>query len=174
MKPYPIANCDVLGLVGAIIGSLGDRLSLLEPESHICQERIALGHGLGDSRHSDIAMVVGAHAWRIPAIDHTERPLLERGVESGVVDVLGPWEPADPLARAIPYHATKIHTDGLVHCFCLSVHLGVERRAHQKFGAGRREQRLPERRCGHRVTVGDDGCRDAVQAHDFSEENSRH
>lgn len=134
-KPNPITNGELLRTMGAIIGCLGDRLSLLEPEAHIFKERVALGHGLGNSRHPDLTVVVGADAWRIPTIDHAERCLLKRSVEGGVVDVFCPRKPSDPLARTISCHATKIHTDGLVHRLSLPVCLWVERRTHEEFGA---------------------------------------
>jgi len=94
-KPNPITNGELLRTMGAIIGCLGDRLSLLEPEAHIFKERVALGHGLGNSRHPDLTVVVGADAWRIPTIDHAERCLLKRSVEGGVVDVFCPRKPSD-------------------------------------------------------------------------------
>jgi hypothetical protein len=60
------------------------------------------------------------------AVDHSERRVMEGGLVCRVVDVLSPWQPAQPLSRAISSEAAQVHHNDAVGYLCLAIGLWVE------------------------------------------------
>jgi hypothetical protein len=97
-----------------------------------------------------------------------------RGLVRGVVGVLDPRQPAQPLAGTISGEAVQVHHDDAVGDLRLVVQLWMENQHHVQHGAHKSHELAPERRSEHRVTVGDDGLRNAMEAINVGEESLRH
>jgi hypothetical protein len=61
------------------------------------------------------------------AVDHLERSGTKRRVEAGVVAVLRPHEPLEPLAWPVASETMKVHCDHLVDRLQLAIGLWMER-----------------------------------------------
>lgn len=68
-----------------------------------------------------------------------------------------------PSSRAGVGETPEKRLQALIHTLSLPVRLGVVRRAHAEFGAGILEELLPEVACEDRITIRDDGPREAVE-----------
>ena len=104
-----------------VVMELLDSLSLLQPVPRGRQELLAFGHRLGHSSHARVPGLIGADGWRIAAIDHPKWRVVQRGLVRRVVDVLSPWQLAEPLTWAVAGEAPQVHGDDAVGCLCLAI-----------------------------------------------------
>jgi hypothetical protein len=111
-----------------VIVTFVDGLGLLEAEADVSEELISFRHVLGDRRDPCFTGLIGADGGWVTVIDHSEWSVMERGLVGGVVDVLRPGEPAQPLSRAISGEAAQVYDGDLVGGLHLAVGLGMESR----------------------------------------------
>ena len=160
--------------MGLVIVRLLHRLSLLQTVAHVGQELVPVRHVLGHRCNSRLAWFVRADGGRITPVNHLEWRLLQRGLVGGVVDVLCPRQPPEPLARTISCEAAKVHDDDPVRRLCLAIRLRVECSGHVELGAHQAHELPPECRREDRVAVRDQRLWNAMQADDVGEESLRH
>ena len=118
-----------------VVVALVYRLCLLEEVANIHQQLVPFGHALRHDRHTRLARLVRPDGRRVVAVHNPERSVLERGLEGGVVDVLLPGQPTEPLPRSITHEAAKVHDDDLVCRLSLPIGLWIERRCHLQLRA---------------------------------------
>lgn len=106
-KPHPIAHRIADVSVMVVVEALVDGLGLLQAVTYVRQELVTFRHVFGDCRHSRFAGLIRADGGWILAINHPERSVAERRLVGGVVDVLSPGKPAQPLSRSIPLKPRK-------------------------------------------------------------------
>ena len=103
--------------VELVVVLLLDRLCLLQAITDVRQELVTLLHVPGDGGHPCVPRLIRPDGWRIAPVDDAERRVPQRGLVGGVVDVLGPWQPAQPLSRSIAGEAAQVHDDDVVGSF---------------------------------------------------------
>ena len=151
-----------------VVDTLLDRLCLFEAIADVVEEGCVVLHLLGNSSNARLAGLIRADGRRVAAIDHAERCLPERRLEGGVVGVLGPQEPTEPLPRTVAGEAAEVHDDHPVGGLRLAIHLRVKSRRHEELGAGEAHELGPERGREHRVAVRDNGLRNTMKADDVA------
>ena len=104
-EPRPISHSEGELPVMLVIVSLVDGLSLLKAEVDINEELVSLHHVLDDCRDPGLAGLVRADRWGVTTINHPERSVTERCLVGGVVDVLHPRKPSQPLSGSIACEA---------------------------------------------------------------------
>jgi len=133
--------------------ALMHQLRLLQAVADIGEEGGTFLQVASYSSHPGFSRLVRAEGGWVTAVDHVKRCLLERGLVSRVVHVLGPGEPPQPLARSITYETPEVYDNDAVRGFRLAVGLGVEGGRHMQLGAHKPHQLAPKHRCEHRVAV---------------------
>ncbi|XP_021309766.1 uncharacterized protein LOC8080735 isoform X3 [Sorghum bicolor] len=173
-KQDPVPHQEDDRTVAAVVGALLYSLGLLQAMSNVVDELRTLGQGLCHSRHTSCSLFVGAQGGRVAPVHNAERRLPQRRLKGGVEDIFRPRQPAQPVAWPVTCQTAKVHYNDLVSGLRLPVGLWVERRRHLQLCAAQTQQLPLEVGGEHRVTVGDDGLRDAVQPHDVGEESLGH
>ena len=168
--PHGVANFPVLLVRVGLVHGLG----LLQAIANIGEQLIPLRHALGHGRHPRVGLLVGTDRGRIITIDDLEGCVLERRLESGIVDVLGSREPVEPLSRAITGEAAEVHDDDLISSLHLAIRLGMEHQRHVQLGAREPHELAPERRGEDGVAVRDHGLRNTMEANNLGEEHLGH
>lgn len=96
-KEGPIAHLVHDMSVELLVVLLLDFLRLLQATADVYQELVMLLHAPRDCRHAGVAWFIGLGGRRVAPVDDAEWHVTQRGLEGGVVDVLGLWQPTQPL-----------------------------------------------------------------------------
>jgi hypothetical protein len=95
-------------------------------------------------------------------------------MEAGVVAVLHPREPLEPLAGQVTSEATKVHCDDLVDRLRLAIGLWVECRGQLQLYSGHGEELRPKFAGEDGISVADYGAWNHVEPHNVVKERPHH
>jgi hypothetical protein len=96
-KEGPIAHLVHDMSVELLVVLLLDFLHLLQATADVYQELVMLLHAPRDCRHAGVAWFIGLGGRKVAPVDDAEWHVTQRGLEGSVVDVLGLWQPTQPL-----------------------------------------------------------------------------
>jgi hypothetical protein len=142
-KEHPIADGELEFTMVGVVEPAGVLLSLEKTSTHLLKELIPVGEQGVHRLRARLPRGVGQQVWGWPTVHHLERGGLERRVIGRVVAKLGPWEPIQPITRAITCQTPKILGNCLVDSFRLPICLRVERRTHAELDADVTEEVAP-------------------------------
>jgi hypothetical protein len=127
-EPDPIPRVELKLPMIADILKLVVVLCLLKPLTHLEEELVALCKLLVHRRQTRLIRRIGAQGRWLTVVDHLEQSRAKRGVQAGVVAVLRPSKPLEPLTRMVADETAKIHCYHLVYRLRLVIGLRMEGR----------------------------------------------
>jgi hypothetical protein len=125
-KEGPVTDLVKHRAIVLVVDTFLGLLCLLKSVADVVEEGRAVLHLLGDSIHARLVGLIRADGRRVAAVDHAKRCLVERRLIGGVVGVLGPRKPVEPLPWTVASEAAEVHDDNTVGGLCLPIRLWVK------------------------------------------------
>jgi hypothetical protein len=128
-QPYRISFCKFQLSVVLIIVALHHVLGMLQPIFDLYQKLVVIKQLLHCGQLG-LASFIGEQCRWITTVYHLEGCCPESHLKGGVVAVLDPWQPAQPVTRLISFKTAKVDSQNHVGHLRLAISLQVEGCAH--------------------------------------------